>query len=415
MKRKFVVSVQFVVAGAILSLLVAACGGGGGGTGSTVPGAGPGNAYITALTTSSLRTFTPGYATVAFPGAPSFLAIPPAGYIYGVTSNGKGWYTGTSSQLQLISNVWVTPAPVTYTWFVLNAAGSWVANPAPESYTPNADGTLTVNSVAAGVMTASMVPAALSGTALNVGTTITLPSNPAIPAASQVVPVGAAPSVDANGNVVPAASSVIAASAVYPAGSIEWVATGEVVAQDEYTISTFSTSTANVMQTPAGPLAAMITFAQASGYTAANPLCEGNAGIGGFEYVYTTPQPALAANTARFNVYTGPCAAIGATNAYIGTVDFLFTTVRTQNMVLFGNFIPATVGGTNYFSPAIWGSSFTFTTFIAAPGNGFVYQGYMFPKGLPLDLRTAYSKRAYGQKNKTAMDAIMNAIPLPTF
>ena len=368
------------------------------------------NPFITALTNGiGLREFIPGVTGIA--GGAS--AVPPMGTIDTATPNGNGSYTPSVSWLALAAGAWSpASAPVSpFSVVSLSPAGAWLPTTTLSTLTANANGTLTITSVAFGTMTATPVAVNLAGATLNGGTTMTLPSSPYISAASSVVSVGKAPAIDSSGNSVAPASSVIAATAAYPAGSTEWVLTGEVSGQDSYNVAE-----APVMQmvTPAGPLAT-ITLAGASSYTSANPLCTGSP-VAFFEFVYSATQPGTA-NTARFDVYSGAgtaCGAITASNVLEGTVDFFYTTVRTQPVVQLTNFIAATGFTINPFSVTL-APGLSGTSFIAAPGNGSVYYGISLPMGYPLDLAAATSGAAYGPMNTTGMNAIMTAAGLPTF
>jgi hypothetical protein len=395
-KRNFRVITELGIAlTAISALILVGCGGGSASTG----GSNVSSAFINELTNGiGLRFFNFGWTNVK-----------PSGTVNTATANADGTYTLVGSEQTLSSKTWVTASVVhSYT---LSTAGIWIANTAPVTLTPNTDGTITFNYAGLNAANLTYVAVNLSGKLMNTGTTFTLPSNPAVySAASAVVAVGAVLPMDANGYYISnAASSVIAATATYPAGSTEWIATGGVVGQDEYSASADSL---NQFKTTGGILTSMITPASAASYTKSNPLCIGS----NFRFVYSTTQ-LDPTNTARFDVYpggAGTCTTVSPGIVIVETVDFVFTTVSTQPIAQLTN-----ESGMNKFFSRTYPGGWVKTQFIAAPVvNGLVvgvYLGDKTPQGMPYDVYSAASGRATGLKNKTMMDAVMSAAILPTF
>lgn len=396
---------------ALAALFLAGCGGGGGGgssttststggTGGSTAGntTGISNAYITALTDGvGLRSFSLGITGLAQPVGAILTATASTGGSYSISTNNYV-YTPTS---------WT--ASTTPTYYSLDSAGNWVASTTPFLVTPNADGTVTLDTADLGAaVSATAVAIDLSGSKLTTGTTYKL-VNAAIPTGSAVVSVGAAPSMDSNGNWIAAASSVISPTATYPAGSTLWALTGVTSKLDAYSVYPTQAYYHNV-KTPAGTLTS-ISLATANTFTTAAPLCYGN---NNFQLVYSATQP-VTANTARFDVYinnnkaTCPAIAGGATS--FGKVDLVFSTVRTQVLAEFTNYTTASV----ISDPFNHGSVAYPLPTILASVNGALCAGTKIPTGRVFDAESASRGSMGGNLNKTAMDAIMTAAGITKF
>ncbi len=399
------------------------------------------SAYFTALTATGLKQFTAGVVAQL-----NVLAQLPSG----VTQTAAIAGTVANQNLATVAlnaGAWVNQAQTGA--YYLNAAGTWVADNAVVQMTSNPNGSVTLLDPYLGAMN-------LTPNALNIaGRPIAYSGIPmqfqlptaGLAASSSLVNVNDQYAMNAQGNGGAAMfSNAISANAVYPAGSIDWLLTGGVSSQDSYAIldasrapfltnnSSASYSTSNAVSTPISMLINNLNVANASVFTASNPLCFDN-----LELVYSATQPVPAiANSARFDVYTQSmnmsaagaytCVTINTvtapagytTNTPLGTVDADFMTVRTQAITRFSNFV-ATAGSplaSPFFTTDPFQAAIKHETFLAVV-NGGLKSGLMQTAGWSADLdaisRSNGGGNITGRLNKTAMDAVMTAAGLPLF
>ncbi|MBI5891998.1 MAG: hypothetical protein HZB47_15230 [Nitrosomonadales bacterium] len=355
-----------VLLGAVTTLLLVGCGGGGGGSSGSPASTVVSNAFVSALTDGvGLRRL-------------SLSASPVVATISIATAGASGSYMASDIGIELNGNTWQTRAQVVTDYF-LNSSGVWYDNTSEMPFTPNSDGTITVDGDKL-----TMVAVDLSGVTIKTGASYRL-VNPAIAGGSAVINVGAMP--------------ISSASAVYPAGSTSWITTGLVYLTDQYHVGADSTQQ---IKTPTANLTAL-DFAGASTFTLSNPLC-----LPGEALVYSATQPATA-NTARYDVYLGSCAAVAGTATKWGTVDLAYKTVLTQSVAQFANYTGALAG---VFTMSIGGVVYPA---VVAVVNGGVWFGYMTPAGTATDVMSANVATQTGWLNKTAMDAVTTAAGLQNF
>lgn len=355
-----------VMSVAVSALMLAGCGGGGGGAGASAIN----NNFIAALTDGvGLRmvrlTANPAIATVV-------TATAHTSGSYEMVLNEKAW-SGSTWQ--------VASAAASAPGYNLNAAGTWVKDSEPMLFAAK-----TVDSITSEGETQTWLAVDLSGARIQAGQNFNL-VDPAISGGSAVLSVGAV--------------AIPSASAVYPAGSNAWIGIGLTYAQDFYSVSSYGMTMP--AQTPAGKLASL-NFSDAVNFTTDNPLC-----LGWTTLVYASSP---ATNTAHFNVYNAQvnCTAIAGGTTPSGSVDLTYQLARTQPVAVFANYTGSATNAFSYVSGTV-----VMPTFLALI-NGGVYHGSMYTAGTNKNVLMANGyTRQNGLLNKTAMDAAMAALGVPSF
>ncbi len=399
------------------------------------------SAYFTALTTTGFKQFTTGVVAQM-----NVLAKSPTGVTTTATIAGTAANLAQST-VTLNAGVW-SNQPQAGAYY-LNAAGAWVADNAVVQMTTNPNGSVTRLDPYLGSMTLTPNAINIAGRAIaNSGIPLKFQLNIAgLAAASSVVNVNDQYAMNAQGNGGAAMfNNAIPATAVYPAGSIDWLLTGGVSSQDSYAVldasrAPFATnnssapySSTNVVSTPISTLTNNLNVANAPVFTLSNPLCFDN-----LELVYSATQPAPAiANSARFDVYTQSmnmnaagaytCTIINTvtppagytTNTLLGSVDANFLTVRTQAITRFVSFVVAAGSAVTspFTSTDTYQAAIQHETFLAVVYGG-LKSGLMQTTGWSSDLdaigRSNNNGSITGELNKTAMDAVMTAAGIALF